>query len=258
MTCLVEAGSPGSAPSCASYAGAMAADGSGGLLAGLLPPGAVVAESFGDEPDGHLFPEEAAAVAGAAEKRRREFAAVRACARTALAGLGLPPVAVPPDAGAASAWARRAPLWPAGVTGSMTHCDGYRAAVVARREVLASVGVDAEPHGPLPDGVRDRVTLREERAMLEALAAERGEVAWDRLLFSAKESVFKAWFPLMERWLGFEECRVELDVDGGVRGVLLVPGPEVAGVRIEVLHGRWTARPTHVATAVTVPAVPPA
>jgi 4'-phosphopantetheinyl transferase EntD len=232
----------------------MVTDGSEGLLAGLLPGSVAVAESFGAEPDADLYPEEAAAVAGAVERRRREFAAVRACARTALVELGVPPVAVPPDVGAAQAWARRAPLWPDGVTGSMTHCDGYRAAVVVRRDVLAAVGVDAEPHGRLPEGVQDRVTLPEERVMLAALAGQRDDVAWDRVLFSAKESVFKAWFPLAQRWLGFEECRVELGVDGSVRAVLLVPGPVVDGIRIGVLEGRWRALPTHVATAVTVPA----
>jgi 4'-phosphopantetheinyl transferase EntD len=232
----------------------MAADGSRQLLAGLLPEGAAVAESFGDGPEADLHPEEAAAVAGAAERRRREFAAVRACARVALAALGVPPVSVPPDVGAEQAWARRAPVWPEGVTGSMTHCDGYRAAAVSRLDVLASVGVDAEPHDRLPAGVRERVTLGEERTMLAALAAERDDVAWDRVLFSAKESVFKAWFPLAQRWLGFEECRVELDVDGGVRASLLVPGPVVGGVRIGVLQGRWRALPTHVGTVIAVPA----
>jgi 4'-phosphopantetheinyl transferase EntD len=233
----------------------MVADGPGELLAGLLPAGVAVAESFGDEPEADLYPEEAAAVARAVERRRREFAAVRACARRALAALGVPPVAVPPDVGAEQAWARRAPLWPDGVTGSMTHCDGYRAAAVARHDVLAAVGVDAEPHGRLSEGVLDRVTLGEERTMLAALAAERDDVAWDRVLFSAKESVFKAWFPLAQRWLGFEDCRVELGVDGSVRARLLVPGPVVDGVRIAVLDGRWRALRTHVATAITIPAV---
>src|SRR4051812_37543143 len=115
----------------------MAADGSGQLLAGLLPAGVAVAESFGDEPEADLHPEEAAAVAGAAERRRREFAAVRACARTALAALGVPPVAVPPDVAAEQAWARRAPGWPEGGTGGMTHCDGDRAAAGTPRDLLA-------------------------------------------------------------------------------------------------------------------------
>src|SRR5262249_33599292 len=57
---------------------------------------------------------------------------------------------------------------------------------------------------------------------------------WDRLLFSAKESVYKAWFPLARRWLGFEEADVTLDPAGRFTARLLVPGP-VSG-----FTGRWT------------------
>jgi 4'-phosphopantetheinyl transferase EntD len=138
----------------------------------------------------------------------------------------------------------------------MTHCDGYRAAAAARSDDLLAVGVDAEPHGPLPDGVLARVALGEERAMLAGLATARADVAWDRVLFSAKESVFKAWFPLAQRWLGFEECRVELLPDGAVRAQLLVPGPTAGGARIDVFHGRWRVLRTHVATVVAVPGRP--
>jgi 4'-phosphopantetheinyl transferase EntD len=165
---------------------------------------------------------------------------------------------VPPAREAPEAWARRAPVWPDGITGSMTHCRGYRAAAVARRDVVASLGVDAEPHGPLPGRVLDRVTLTQERDMLLERAAERDDVAWDRVLFSAKESVFKAWFPLTRRWLGFEECRVDLRADGTLRATLLVPGPMVGGVRVDGFDGRWRALARHVATVVAVPAEPAA
>src|SRR4051794_41891958 len=108
----------------------MVTDGSGQLLAGLLPAGVAVAESFGDEPEADLHPEEAAAVAGAAERRRREFAAVRACARTALAALGVPPVAVPPGGAAEKAWARRGPGVPRGGAGGLAHLGGGPGAAV--------------------------------------------------------------------------------------------------------------------------------
>jgi enterobactin synthetase component D / holo-[acyl-carrier protein] synthase len=220
-----------------------------------MPAGVAVAESFGAGAPTELYPEEALAVARAAENRRREFAAVRHCARSALAALGVPPVAVPAELDAPEPWARRAPVWPPGITGSMTHCDGYRAAVAARQELLLAVGIDAEPHDALHAGVLDRVSLAEERVMLAALAARRPDVAWDRLLFSAKESVYKAWYPLTRAWLGFEECRVEITADGELRAVLLVPGPEVAGVRLGEFAGRWRALPRHLATMITVPAV---
>ncbi|MFF4689931.1 hypothetical protein [Streptomyces sp. NPDC001307] len=47
-------------------------------------------------------------------------------------------------------WARRAPRWPEGIVGSMTHCAGYHAAAVARGRSVAALGVDGEPHGPSP------------------------------------------------------------------------------------------------------------
>ena len=63
---------------------------------------------------------------------------------------------------------RGAPRWPAGVVGSMTHCAGYRAAALVRAADLASLGIDAEPHGPLPEGVLRRVALPAERERLRA------------------------------------------------------------------------------------------
>ena len=41
------------------------------------------------------------------------------------------------------------------------------------------------------------------------------QVHWDRVLFSAKESIYKAWFPLTGRWLGFEEASLSIDPAAG-------------------------------------------
>ena len=147
-------------------------------------------------------------VQGAVDRRRAEFATVRSCARTALAKLGVPPAPILPGE-------RGAPQWPAGVVGSMTHCDGYRAAVLARREQAASIGVDAEPHAPLPDGVLRLVARPEELDQLQRLAeCCEPEQHWDRLLFTMKESVYKAWFPLTGRWLDFQQASVRIDPVG--------------------------------------------
>nr|WP_229848193.1 4'-phosphopantetheinyl transferase superfamily protein [Streptomyces melanogenes] len=209
------------------------------LLEGLLPAHVVVAELFADPPTVELFPQEAELVAKAVDKRRREFATVRLCARTALAQLGHAPGPILPTR-EGPAWAQRAPRWPDGVVGSMTHCDGYRAAAVASTSAIASVGVDAEPNAPVPDGVREMVTRPEERVTLDRLAASHPAVAWDRLLFSAKESVFKAWFPLTGRWLDFGDCVITPDPESGTfTGALQVPGPVVDGVRVDVFRGRW-------------------
>lgn len=229
------------------------------LLVGLPPKLIAVSEwcvePGGRLPDVPLHPDEESAVERAVERRRQEFAAGRACARVALRSLGGPMAPILPDVGAKEAWARRAPIWPQGFTGSLTHCDGYVAAAVAHQGAVVSVGIDAEPLAPLPEGVEDRVALSEEREMLTRLAARRADVSWDRLLFSAKESVFKAWFPLTARWLDFEACRLEITEGGAFNAQLLVPGPVVGGVVVQVLEGRWRVTDRHIGTVVVVPAV---
>jgi 4'-phosphopantetheinyl transferase EntD len=60
------------------------------------------------------------------------------------------------------------------------------------------------------------------------------------MLFSAKESVYKAWFPLARRWLGFEDARIDIDpVAGTFRATLLVEGPVVNGAPLRGFEGRW-------------------
>ncbi|MBM7172304.1 4'-phosphopantetheinyl transferase superfamily protein [Streptomyces sp. G44] len=218
------------------------------MIKELLPAAVAAAEAFGDpaEPPA-LFPAEAAYVAHSVPARQAEFRTVRACAREALGRLGLGPAPILPGT-------RGAPRWPASVVGSMTHCAGYRAAAVAFADDVVTIGVDAEPDLPLPDAdVLEAVTLTEERVMLARLAARRPDVSWDRLLFSAKESVYKAWYPLAERPLGFEEARITVDPDTGTfRARLLVPGPVVAGTRLAGFHGGWLAREGLVVTAIAV------
>ncbi|MGW1466700.1 4'-phosphopantetheinyl transferase family protein [Streptomyces sp. NPDC002308] len=227
------------------------------MIEELLPDSVVVVESYGDDEadQGTLHPEEEAVIARAVVKRRREFTAVRTCARRAMEKLGAPPQPILPGE-------RGAPRWPDGLLGSMTHCDGYRAAALARVTDLASLGIDAEPHGPLPEGVLLGIALPAEQRRLTGLAARQPEVHWDRLLFSAKESVYKAWFPLTGKWLGFEEADIEIHADhtgpgaapqGRFRAELLVEGPLVGDRRVEHFEGRWIARQGLVTTAVTVP-----
>jgi enterobactin synthetase component D / holo-[acyl-carrier protein] synthase len=214
------------------------------MIEELLPPPVVAVESFVDPPEATLFPAEEAVIARAVDKRRREFTTARLCARTALARIGVPPAPILPGE-----WG--APGWPAGVVGSMTHCAGYRAAAVARATDVATIGLDAEPHEPMPTGVLPTVASPAEQAALAELSA-RGAVCWDRLLFSIKESVYKAWFPLCRRWLDFTEAEVTIQPDGTFSARLLVPGPVVAGVKLTGFTGRWLARDGLVVTAIAV------
>lgn len=123
----------------------------------------------------------------------------------------------------------------------MTHCAGYRAAVVGREESVCTAGIDAEPHERLPDGVLTTIALPAEQAMIAALSAADTTLHWDRILFSAKESVYKAWFPLAREWLGFEDAELSLSPDGTFDAHLLKQGPQIDGTPLTSFTGRWLA-----------------
>lgn len=213
----------------------------------LLPKSVSVSEIFGDPEAPALPPEEQAIIANAVDKRRREFANGRWCARQALGRLGFAPRPILPGH-------RGQPGWPSGVVGAITHCDGYRAAVVARQSELAAIGVDAEPAKALPEGVLEAVSLPEERERLRACWLNAPEVPWDRMLFSAKESVYKAWFPMTARRLEFEDASIRFDPYLGTFSArLLVPGWRLGDVLLTRFDGRWTVAAGLVVTAVAVP-----
>ncbi|BBH64028.1 putative 4'-phosphopantetheinyl transferase [Actinoplanes sp. OR16] len=208
------------------------------MLERLLPAAVRSAEAFGDDPGEPCFPGEEDLVASAVPGRRREFVTARRCAREALALLGRPAVAIRPGS-------RREPLWPDGITGSITHCAGYRAAAVALRSEVASVGIDAEPHAPLPVRVLPAVTTEADR---EHLAGLEPGTHWDRLLFSAKESIYKAWYPITGRWLGFDDVTLTIEPAAGTfTGRIHVDAP------FDEMHGRFVIDHGLVVTAVLIP-----
>jgi 4'-phosphopantetheinyl transferase EntD len=216
------------------------------VLERILPSAAVAAEASDDERTVSLFPEEEAMMARAVDKRRREFATGRDCARRALGRLGV-------TAGPLLAGDRGEPIWPGGVVGSITHCRGYRGCAVARATEMVALGIDAEPHKPLPDGLVEKVAGAEERSALEELGRTDPAIAWDRLLFSAKEAVYKAWYPLTESWLGFEDAVLTIDLEAHTFSTrLFLPGPSLAGGGVRGFDGRWWVEDGLVLTAVAV------
>ncbi|WP_119255742.1 4'-phosphopantetheinyl transferase family protein [Shinella zoogloeoides] len=144
-----------------------------------------------------LLPEEAAALPARRLAARRSSGAARALARGLLAVEGMTSAAI--GRGPAGE-----PLWPTGFTGSLAHDDEMAVAAVARKADIASLGIDVEPAEPLPDEIA-------------ALAVMPGDVLGGidprlaaRLLFSAKEAVYKATYPLDEEILGYEHIGVDL------------------------------------------------
>ncbi len=222
------------------------------MIEAILPSAVVAVETRQDTVDITLFPAEEALIARAVEKRRREFTSARACARDALGQLGLPASAIVNGP-------RGEPCWPPGVVGSITHCDGYRACAIAHASKMASIGIDAEPHDALPYGVLSSIAGAQELAWLGNREQESPEVHWDRLLFSIKESVYKAWFPLERRRLSFDDAVITVEpatqtFTARLRG----SGPRVAGRRLTSFTGRWLIRDGLLLTAIALPAQLPA
>jgi 4'-phosphopantetheinyl transferase EntD len=216
------------------------------MLRMILPAEVESEECFGEASGGLLFPEEEKIIAHAVEARVREYAAVRSCARACLERLSYAPVPIMPGI-------EGAPVWPAGVQGSMTHCAGYAAAAVGRLPRISAIGIDAEPDAPLPDGVLDLVATPAERDRLAGTQLEPTDLNWDRLLFSAKEAVYKAWFPLVGEWLDHQEAEILFDPqDGTFAAFLARDGLIVDGRQVRRLHGRWVRKRGILVTAVVL------
>ena len=153
-----------------------------------------------------LIGNEAAMVAGAVEKRKREFAAGRLCARKGMAHLGHADVELLQGED-------RAPLWPSGLVGSITHTTQWCAAVLGSAEVFAGVGVDVESASGLAENLFDRICVEEERRWLDRLPTKE-RAAMAKLVFSAKECAYKSQYAVTRTYLGFHAMRVEVEPSG--------------------------------------------
>jgi 4'-phosphopantetheinyl transferase EntD len=214
------------------------------MLRELLPAYVASDEQWDDDPRARLLPEEAAQIGGAVESRTREFTIARSCARRALVQLGLPEAPI-------LRGSNREPIWPPGVVGSITHCKGFCAAVVGWESDLLSLGIDAETHEELPADLLVHTCLEPEIAWLAS--APQG-IHWDRVLFSAKESIYKAWFPLTHRWLGFEDVALTFaPAEGTFLARLLVDSPAIDGHALTEFAGRFIVRRGLILTATLVP-----
>ncbi len=171
------------------------------LFQGLVSSGVKTEEIDPHACTGRLLAGEKEAVEGAAPTRVEQFTAGRVCARLALSQLGLATTKPIPRG------EDRAPIWPEGFVGSISHTDTWCAAAVARAEDLRAIGIDLEPATPLKEALWRRVCTENERDWLHGLAEPglKGKV-----LFSAKESVYKCQYPLTMKFLGFHAVQVEL------------------------------------------------
>ena len=190
-------------------------------LAGLFPPGVAVAAVVIAENADIAYPDEAAAVARAVPSRQAEFAAGRAAARQALRLLGQPAAAIP-------AGPNRLPLWPAGISGSISHSAGIAVAALRRG---APLGLDVEPDEGLDPDLWPVICSPEELAALPIL--DRGHYV--RRVFSAKEAAYKAQYSLTRTLIGFDAMTVRLSETGFSARFCRPVGGFAAG---QDIHGR--------------------
>ncbi|MFS4582227.1 4'-phosphopantetheinyl transferase family protein [Phaeobacter sp. C3_T13_0] len=152
------------------------------------------------------FPEEAACLsANAVQKRRHEFAAGRAAAHQAMASLGTEPSAI-------LVGPKRAPIWPAGLVGSISHCSSAAIAVLALPRQMRGLGVDVEEDTPLADDLVPQICRPAEREWLKK-QNNPGQLA--KVIFSAKEAAYKCQYRLSECFFGFDGMELEMTVAQG-------------------------------------------
>jgi 4'-phosphopantetheinyl transferase EntD len=210
------------------------------MFDGALPADFVIEWGDPREPAQGLFPEECSLVASAVEKRRLEFAKGRQCAHAALRRLGIEDLPL-------LIGQHREPLWPPGVTGSITHTDGLCAAAVGWQASYAGVGIDLERAEPLEPDVAGQVASARE---MEALASMPPLLA-ARLVFSAKEAFYKCQFYQTREWLGFFDVAIDLQPSGGFSARLLVDGKALA--HGSCFQGTWRQREDFLFTAICMP-----
>ncbi len=214
------------------------------MLSKILPTTVVAVEQTGVF-TGTLLDEEAALLGpNVVPLRRAEFAAGRTCAREALRVLGF--AGQPVLRGE-----NRQPLWPNGVVGSITHCDGYCAAAVARADDMLTIGIDAEKNQSLPEHVLEAIAFGEELEWLRR--SPQNGICWDKLLFSMKEAVYKAWYPRERRWLDFDQVGIAPDVEENTFQARIsgtFSSPVLSG---QIYRGRYLVAQSLILTAVCIP-----
>jgi 4'-phosphopantetheinyl transferase EntD len=215
------------------------------LIRALFTNAVVVHTAMAAPSDDGLWPEERAYIAGAVMARRAEFGTARQCARRALAEIGLAAAPLVPIA-------NDGPLWPSGVVGSISHSQGYCAAVVGHSPPLASLGLDVETLRLLDPGVAELITTPGERRWLATMpAAMRNYLAI--VCFSAKEAYYKCQHRLTRTVLDFADVELSLTAAtadwsrGAFIARALKPGLDA---RIISLQGRFAADAERVATGV--------
>ena len=173
-------------------------------IASLFPHNVGVAMSTISGAVEDLYPEEVALIDHAIHKRQTEFASGRLCAKQALASLGIHDYPLLMDN-------KRAPIWPKGVSGSISHTSDLCVAVASNVKESQSLGVDIEEDNRLRPDLWPQFLIQEGVDLLNQLHPSEDPIKWATVMFAAKEAFYKAQYPLTKSWLGFKDVTVVID-----------------------------------------------
>ncbi len=199
-----------------------------------------------DQLSGELYPEEADLIRQAHPKRQREFTAGRLAARQLLSEFDVSAFPLLRDQ-------RRAPVWPAGLCGSISHSHVMCAAAVASRSDHSSIGLDIEQLVPISDGAMARIATAAELASLQSLSPE-DQRLHRMLIFSAKECGYKSQYPLTGEWINFHDATVDIDITSNTFTITFVRAIGSAIAQGSRLLGRFAIDSNYVLTGIHLPA----
>lgn len=210
----------------------------------LAPPKASTHFSFGPVPHRTLRPEEEEHISSRKVHPRREndYRRGRACAHSALEYFGLGTAAV-------LTAATREPVWPPGIVGSITHCDGLAGASVTLRRRARGIGLDAERRDGAFEELKDTITTAAEQARRPSVV---GLGLWCVLSFSAKESIFKALYPETKTFFGFADVELTIDPERQTFVASCV-GDQVGFQAVQQLQGFYAVLEDYVVTSAIWP-----
>ena len=138
--------------------------------------------------------------------RKEHYRSGRICAREVLSKLGTlgQPVLRDPQT--------REPLWPEGISGAITHSGNWAAAAAGKTSDVSGIGIDLEDLERQVDSrISRHVCTPEEQKWLKECGEEDFLEQNLKIIFSAKESIFKAFFPYARTYLHFHDARILME-----------------------------------------------
>jgi len=152
--------------------------------------------------DFELYSKEKEHTSRMATKRLNDFRASRFCARRCLSQLGIEPFAL-------LSRSNRAPIWPDGIIGSISHTTNLCAAAVIEKNGVTGIGIDVETTKPINMDILDMICSNNE---IKRLKKQGDPLILGKVVFSIKESIFKCFNPRFDHWLDFKDVNLELSM----------------------------------------------